>query len=210
MTAHDLTMGVVLRTAWWGVLSSAAAPVLLIGGWTLAAALQPAGFDSVTESISALAARGAQDRWVMTTALAGLGVCHGVTAASLRPAAAAGRVLLGLGGAATVLVALLPLPADQGGSRAHTVAAALALTSLAAWPALAWRRRPPVVWVLRPVVGAGAAVLLLGSLGWLFAELLADGERIGLAERVAAGSQALWPLAVVAATRRDRSLRVPS
>ena len=33
----------------WGVLSSVAAPVLLIGGWTLAARLQPGGFDSVTE-----------------------------------------------------------------------------------------------------------------------------------------------------------------
>jgi hypothetical protein len=42
-------------TPWWGVLSSAAAPTLLIGGWTLAAAQQDTGFDSLTQTISALA-----------------------------------------------------------------------------------------------------------------------------------------------------------
>lgn len=189
------------RTAWWGVLSSAAAPVLLIGGWTVAATRQPAGFDSVAQTISSLAARGAQDRWLMTAALAGLGVCHLVSACSLRPAAVPGRVVLGVGGAATVLVAALPLPADDSGATAHTVAAAVALTSLAAWPALAGRPRP-VAGVLRPAVGAGAAALLLGSLGWLLVELSTQGDRVGLAERVAAGAQALWPLVVVATTRR--------
>ena len=40
---------------WWGVISAAAAPVLLIGGWTVAAGLQPR-FDPVSDTISALAA----------------------------------------------------------------------------------------------------------------------------------------------------------
>ncbi|MBA2310412.1 MAG: DUF998 domain-containing protein, partial [Pseudonocardiales bacterium] len=51
---------------WWGVLSSAAAPVLLIGGWTVAAVRQPAVFDSTVDTISALAALDATDRVVMT------------------------------------------------------------------------------------------------------------------------------------------------
>lgn len=188
-------------TAWWGLLSSAAAPVLLIGGWTVAAARQPAGFDSLTQTISALAARGTPDRWVMTAALAGLGVCHLVTASALRPAATPGRVVLGVGGAATVLVAVLPLPAD-GGSVAHTVAATVALTSLAAWPAVAAPRGPASSWALSSRTGAAAAAVLLAGLAWLLVELSTQGDRVGLAERVAAGSQALWPFVVVVATRR--------
>ena len=71
---------------WWALASAGAAPVLLVGGWTLADALQPPGYDPVRDTISALAALGATDRWVMTSALAGLGACHVVTALGLRPA----------------------------------------------------------------------------------------------------------------------------
>jgi hypothetical protein len=53
-------MVVVVRIVpWWGVVSAAAAPVLLVGGWTLAAGLQPGSFDPVADTISALAAVGA-------------------------------------------------------------------------------------------------------------------------------------------------------
>ena len=51
---------------WWGVLSSSAAPVLLAGGWTIATSLPPRSFDPMTDTVSALAALGAADRWVMT------------------------------------------------------------------------------------------------------------------------------------------------
>jgi hypothetical protein len=40
---------------WWALLSSGAAPVLLIGGWSAATVLQPTNYDPVTETISALA-----------------------------------------------------------------------------------------------------------------------------------------------------------
>jgi hypothetical protein len=93
---------------WWGVLSSAAAPVLLVGGWMVAAMLQPGSFDQVRQTISALAAYGAADRQVMSVALLGVGVCHVVTGLALRPAAWPGRVLLMTGGVAAVLVAAFP------------------------------------------------------------------------------------------------------
>jgi len=48
--------GRVRGVPWWGVLSAAGAPVLLVGGWTVAAALQPGSFSQVTSTISALAA----------------------------------------------------------------------------------------------------------------------------------------------------------
>ncbi|MGH3772739.1 MAG: DUF998 domain-containing protein [Pseudonocardiaceae bacterium] len=181
---------------WWAVLSSACAPVLLIGGWQLAAARQPGGFDPVSQTISALAARGAADRWIMSTALAGVGVCHAITAAGLAPVAAAARLLLATGGAATVVVTALPLPVT-GDSPAHVVAASVAFSTLSLWPALAGSGARPGrgVWL-------SAAGGLLGLLGWFGLEYFAGGPRLGLSERVLAGAQALWPLAAVLLARR--------
>ena len=182
---------------WWGLVSSAVAPVALIGGWTVAAARQRGGFDPVTRTISALAALDADDRLVMTAALVTVGVCHVTTAVALRPAAAPGRLLLGLGGAATVLVAAFPLPSGGGGSPAHAAGAAVAFGALAAWPALAWRKGSGVPVSLRPAVSVGAAAVLLGLVAWFAVELGIDGGRVGLAERVAAAAQATWPLLAV-------------
>jgi hypothetical membrane protein len=189
-------------TPWWALLSSATAPVLLIGGWTLAASLQPDGYDSTVETISSLAGRGAVDRWVMTAALAGVGVCHLVTASGLRAAGVAGRVVLGLGGAATLLVAAFPLPA-VGGSPAHTAAASTAFLALAAWPAVGWRRGADTPWALRPATSIAVALALLGLVAWFGASLSADA-RVGLAERVAAGAQAIWPFVGSGSDKRRR------
>lgn len=180
---------------WWAVLSSACAPMLLIGGWQLAAAQQPHGFDPVTQTISALAARGATDPWIMTTALVGVGVCHTITAAGLATATISGRVLLGIGGVATVLVAGFPLA--TGGSTVHAAAAAVAFTTLSLWPALARRGGGPA-----PGISLIAASGLLGLLSWFGLEFFSDGARIGLSERFLAGAQALWPLAAVLIARR--------
>jgi hypothetical membrane protein len=189
------------RTPWWGLVSSAAAPVLLIGGWTVAAERQRGGFDPVVETISALAAHGADDRWLMTAALTGLGACYLTTALALRSAAGPGRVLLAVGGVGTLLVAAFPLPAGGGGSAAHTAAAAVSFVALAAWPLLAGRSSSGVV-ALRPAVSVAAGAVLLGLVGWFFVELVADTDRVGLSERVAAGAQSLWPLAAAWGARR--------
>jgi hypothetical membrane protein len=203
----------------WGLVTSTAAPVLLIGGWTLAARLQPGNFDQVRDTISALAADDAGHRWVMSAALVGVGAAHIGTALALRPAAPAGRWLLAIGGLATVLVATYPLPAD-GPAPEHAIAAGVAFVSLAAWPAISWRRDKPETSSstsgpestsgpdvaapipFRPVVALAAGGALLAGLGWFFAELVHDTGRVGLSERVAAGSQALWPLTAVLLARR--------
>ncbi|MCA1673979.1 MAG: DUF998 domain-containing protein [Actinobacteria bacterium] len=182
-----------MRTVpWWAVLSAASAPVLLIGGWQLAAARQPAGFDPVRQTISALAAHGATDRWIMTTGLAGVGVCHVITALGLQPAAPAGRLLLATGGAATVAVAAFPQPVT-GESTAHVAAAAIAFPALSLWPAVAWRRGTSPA----RAVSLGAASGLLGLLGWFGLEFFAGGARLGLSERLLAAAQALWPLTFI-------------
>jgi hypothetical membrane protein len=192
---------------WWGLLSATAAPVLLIGGWTVAAAHQRGGFDPVVETISALAARGATDRWIMTVALTGLGVSHIVTALALRPAATAGRIVLACGGIATVLVAALPLPADDSGSTLHAVSAGAGFLTLALWPALAVRRSARAPAVVRPPVAVPAAAVLVGVVTWFGIELSADRGYVGLSERAAAGAQAIWPFATVVLARRELAKR---
>lgn len=177
---------------WWVLLSSGLAPVLLVGGFTLAAHLQPAGYDATRDTISALAGHAATDRWVMTVALLGVGVCHVVTALGLRPAATPGRVLLATGGVATVLVAAFPLP-RTGSSLPHAVAALVAFAALTAWPALARRS-----------VAATAVLALL--LAWFGYELFSDGDRVGLSERVLAAGQAIWPLCVAVACSRGSTM----
>ncbi|WP_050778056.1 DUF998 domain-containing protein [Micromonospora sp. ATCC 39149] len=232
----------------WVLLSAGAAPVFLVGGWLLGAARQPGGFDQVSGTISALAAVGAADRWIMTLGLVGLGLCHCVTAAGLRPLAAGGRALLAVGGLATLAVAAFPLPPD-GGSVPHTLAAAIAFGALALWPSLALAGGGPGRGNPRPAgdepwpasagprpasaeprpggsrpaeprrrdaprpaggdagsgsdgyAGARAAwtaltVGLLVPVAWFTVELATGGDRIGLAERVAAGAEALCPLLV--------------
>ena len=119
---------------WWGVISSAAAPVLLIGGWTVAAGLQPR-FDPVTGTVSALAAIGATDRWVMSLTFLLVGVCYIVTALALRPARTAGRLILTAGAAAGMMVAANPEHPGGFGSVPHFIWASLGFAGLTLWPA---------------------------------------------------------------------------
>ena len=179
----------------WGLVSAATAPVVLIGGWTVAAGRRAGGFDSVTGTISALAALGATDRGLMTSALVVLGACHVTTAAALRPAGRTGRAILAFGGVATIGVAAFPLP-EVGSSTAHTVFAGLAFGALAVWPVGAAVRGRGVPWALRWRTSAVASAGLLGLVGW-FVVAQQQGVAVGLSERAAAGAQALWPLAVV-------------
>jgi uncharacterized protein DUF998 len=190
------TVANVRAVPWWGVVSSAAAPVLLAGGWTLAAELQPRSVNAVASTISALAAQGAADRWVMTAALMAVAVCDVVTGLALRPMAAPGRLALIAGGAAGLLVAANPEPAS-GSSMTHALWAAIGFAALAVWPAVGWRRGRSVPFGLRPGVCAAAAGSLLGLLVWFGAELITRGGQIGLAERILTEAQAVWPLAVV-------------
>ena len=174
---------------WWGLVSSAVAPVLLVGGWTVAAGLQPGSFNAVTDTISSLAAEGAADRWVMTARAGGGGGLPRGDGLALRPAASAGRLILMAGGVATVLVAAFPERAGGGGSLPHRSGRPLVL-----WP---WRsgRSLPGSGALSCRRGcgrgfAGAAGVLLGLLVWFGAELIGRGRQVGLAERVLAGARA--------------------
>ena len=118
---------------WWGMVSAVVAPVVLISRWTFAAGLQRGTYNAVADTVSALAAQGAADRWVMTLAFLLAGAFEVVTGLSLRPAAAAGRLILMAGGVAGLLVAASPEPAGGGGSVRHMSVAAAGLVAAKMW-----------------------------------------------------------------------------
>jgi hypothetical protein len=197
-----VTVVVVRGVPRWGVVSSAAAPVLMVAGWTVAAGLQPRSFNPVAQPVSVLAAPGAADRWVMTLTFLVVGACDVVTGLALRPARAPGRLILIAAAVAGILVAANPEQPGTSFPLPHMIWAAAGCAALVAWPAGAWRRGPSVPWGLRPAVTAAAVTVLLALLAWFGAELITRGGQAGLAERVFGAATALWPLAVVVSCRR--------
>ncbi|MEV6175051.1 DUF998 domain-containing protein [Streptomyces sp. NPDC051954] len=186
---------------WWALLSSGCAPVLLIGGWTVAARLEGPAYDPAHQTISVLAAYGSAGFWVMSGALFALGICHFTTAWGLRPASFAGRLALGAGGVAAVVVALVP-PPTSGGSLRHGSAVVVGFTLLAVWPVLAAVRRGVPPWGLRPAPSIAATVLMVVSALWFVIEMQQQNGAIGVAERLVTSMQALWPFVVVASCLR--------
>ena len=53
----------------WAVGTALLAPVVLVGGWLIAGALQPASYSPMRQTMSVLAGHSGTDRWVMTAAL---------------------------------------------------------------------------------------------------------------------------------------------
>ena len=191
----------------WGLLTAAAAPLLLVAGWTIAARLQPGDFDSTTQTISALAGADATDAWVMTSALVGVGISQIATAVAFGPATRACRILLGTGGVFTLLVAMNPLPHIGEPATVHGVVAAGSFAALAIWPLLSWQRGASTPWALRPTVALSAGSVLVVATGLFFASVLTDAQRVGLTERGAALALNLWPLAAAASIWRVQRRR---
>lgn len=171
--------------------------MLLIGGWTAAAEFRHGRFDQVKQSVSALAATGVPDRWIMTLAFVLVAACYIATALALRPAATAGRLTLIAAGLSGLIVAGSPEPSNGQFSGRHAVAAALGFALMAVWPLLASRVGPGMPWALRPAISLipfAANVLLLS---WFVLELTTGGGDLGLAERALGVVQVFWPLVVV-------------
>lgn len=179
----------------WAWYSATLAPISLVGTFLLAQSRQPADYDSLRDTLSALAAHPATDRWIMTTGFVLLGACHVVTASGLVTAGRLARAVLATGGIATLVVAASPQPAA-----AHAPAAAVAFGALAVWTALQRRgaRR----------VGVPLAVLNAALVLWFVLELR-SGTYAGLSERVVAVSEALTPVVVLLARRTATAAEQP-
>ena len=81
------------------------APVVLVGGWLMAGALQPASYSPMRQTISVLAGYSGTDRWVMTAALLLVGSCQIATGAGLTAVRMPARILLILTGLSTLGIA---------------------------------------------------------------------------------------------------------
>ena len=187
-----------IRVPWWTVVSAGAAPALLVVGFLVAAMLQPVSYDSLRDTISALAARGAADPWVMTAAIAAVGACYLVTALGLSPARSGGRLALAGGGIATLLIAAFPLPL-HGYSRPHALAVIGASATMCAWPILAAHRQHRAR-LLRFGPNVAASAVTFGLIMWFTFQV--NGGDLGLAERCAALAPALWLFPVAVGARR--------
>jgi hypothetical membrane protein len=190
----------VTRVPWWVLAAAASAPVLLIGGWSIAERLQPTTYSPARDTISFLAGRGATDPWVMTAAIAALGACYVIAASGLPAVTRAGRLVLAIGGIATILVSALPLP-HVGTSQSHGLAAAVGFVALTIWPLATLRRNAPQTpWALRAPAGIAAGAVLIGFVTWFGVSLLSH-DMVGVSERAAAAAESLWPLIVVISIR---------
>lgn len=194
---------IVKAIPWWAVAAAGASPVLLVGGFFVATALQPASYNPVHDTISELAGRGATDSWVMTSALAGLGLCYLLAALGLQAAGGISRVLLAAGGVATICIAMFRQPRHSY-SLAHELAVIAAAVTCCTWPAFASHRRHPAMLLTR-TAGLAAAGVCLALTTWYALE--SHGALLGLAERCAASAPPLWLLAVVVTTQRALTQR---
>lgn len=102
-----------------------------------------------------------------------------------------------------MVVAAAPQPA-HGSAPLHIAAAGVGFVTLSVWPVFAAGSAEPPV--LRRRVGGVVTALLLALLAWLGVEI-GGGPLLGLSERMLAGAQSLWPLAVVLGLRA-RTARV--
>jgi hypothetical protein len=186
--------------AQWALASAALSPLLLVTGWTIAGAVQPADYSPVRQTVSVLAGHGGTHRWIMTSVLIAVGCCHLVTAAGmsiLRPAARVGLVVAGL---AAFGVAASPEPA-HGSTSQHLAFTAVGAVALAVWPAFTTVRGWSGGGVLSPRGSALATVAFVLLLIWLVAETQ-DMAWLGLAERASSAIQTSWPLVVGLTARR--------
>ena len=183
-------------------VSTALAPLTMIGAWLLAEALQPPSYSPMYSSISGLAALGATDRWIVTDALLLVGACYFVTAACLPGLRKSARTVLGIAGLSSVGIAMSPQPV-HGTNPQHLVWTSLGAVAIAIWPAFTASRAPSRPLILRPPGAAAVTVVSVALLAWLIAETQ-GGSALGLAERLVTGLQITWPLIVARALAGNR------
>lgn len=147
------------------------------------------------QTISELAAGDSPRRVFETVVFVITGLCHMVTAATLPGLPSAGRVTLGLGGFAVLLVAAYPLPTMAESSVGHTRSAVVHFTAMCLWPALAVASTG--AWIQTPLGAAVSVGVMLAMFAWFGASLRNEALLVGLAERFLAGANVLWPLFLV-------------
>jgi hypothetical membrane protein len=185
----------------WALVTALLAPAVLVAGWLIAGALQPAAYSPVRETISVLAGYTGADRWVMTTALLLVGGCQIATAAGLTAVRAPARALLVLTGLCMAGIAANPELAT-GPTLRHLAFAVSCDVTTAVWPLLVARRAPAPSRVLSVRGCVTVTVLFAGLSCWLLAAAQNGDGDLGLVERLTSGVQGLFPFVVALALWR--------
>ena len=176
-------------------------PVVLVGGWLVADALQPTSYSPMRQTMSVLAGDAAADRWVMTAALLLVGSCQIATGAGLTGVGRSARILLILTGASTLGIAATPEP-PTGPTPRHLAFAVCCVVTTAVWPVLVASRAPARSWILSVCGCATATVIFAGLSCWLLIAARDGVGDLGLAERLTSAIQGLFPLVVALALRQ--------
>jgi hypothetical membrane protein len=185
----------------WAVATALLTPVVLIGGWLIADALQPASYSPMRQTMSVLAGDSGTDRWVMTAALVLVGSCQIATGAGLTALRTPARTLLILTGLSTLGVAATPEPA-AGPTLRHLAFAVSCVVTTAVWPALIARRGPAPAWILRAYGCAAVTVVFAGLSCWMLIAARYGGGDLGMVERLTSAVQGAFPLVVALALRQ--------
>jgi hypothetical protein len=187
--------------AGWAVGTALLAPAVLVGGWLIAGALQPASYSPMQQTMSALAGHAGTDRWVMTAALMLTGGCQIATGAGLTGVRLPARILLILTGLCTLGIAASPEPA-AGPTPRHLAFAVSCVVTTAVWPVLVARRDPAQPWILGAFGCATVALVFAGLSCWLLIAARYGSGDLGMVERLTSAVQGLFPLVVALALRR--------
>jgi len=187
----------------WAVICAALTPVVLTGTYLIAGTLQPASYDPIRQTISAMAGYTGTDRWIMNGGILLVGACYLLTAAGLTAIRTPARVLLAIAGLAAIGVAASP-ESVSGPSPQHLAWATLGAIIIAIWPAFTARRASPLPLILTTPGAAAVTIVFAVLLGWLFIETR-DGSVLGLAERLTTSVLTCWPAVVAISLNRTKS-----
>jgi hypothetical membrane protein len=191
----------------WAVGAALLAPVVLVGGWLIAGALQPASYSPMRQTVSVLAGHSGSDPWVMTAALLVVGSCQIATGVGLTAVRMPARVLLIVTGLSTLGIAATPEPAT-GPTLRHLAFAVSCVVTTAVWPVLVARRTQAHPWILSVYGCATVTVIFAGLSCWLLIAARDGGADLGMVERLTSAAQALFPLVVALALRERPAGRV--
>ena len=184
------------------MITALLAPVVLVGGWLVAGALQPASYSPMGQTISVLAGQSGTDRWIMTAALLLVGGCQMATGAGLTAVRLPARVLLVVTGLSTLGIAATPEPAT-GPTPRHLAFAVSCVITTAVWPLLVAHRVPAQSWILSVYGCAAVTALFAGLSCWLLIAAQSGAGDLGMVERLTSAAQGVFPLVIAVALRRQ-------
>lgn len=189
------------RTPAWPIASAAAAPLVLVITATLARMDRTSAYDPISQTLSVLAGRGPGD-WIMTVGFVVSAGCQIVTAVGLRALRPPPRVALALAGCCGLAVAAFPVTSNAT-NNAHILATGAGAIVLALWPVLSITTKASAPAIFRARWAIVASLVLTAMLAWVYYEAT-HGVILGLAERITAVGEMIWPLLVVMAARRAK------